>query len=863
MTFATDLSMKLSSHAHFMSCLAALEQHAAIAGLSAAVESSLAPPSEADLAKLLYCAGVFAQADREEFNILAQSIALSALLLNRVPSDEGRSLRILGDIGNFPAVSYARAQRKPSWEFTDWLRFGVSRELNAIEVSGKKIALTDFQKTAWDLLPVSKAIAISAPTSAGKSFLVVEHLCRLALRSASFCAVYVAPTRALLSEIHSKIVDRTNGSSNFRVSTIPTAGEEESKRQIFVLTQERLQVLLAVSNIKFDLIVVDEAQNFSDGARGMILQDCIEQALARSSHTRIVMLAPGAEGFEDIERLVGVQGMTKPSTDIPSVLQNRILVNKVAERRDVVLSLLTARGVSHLGSLVSERGFDHPSNRLAAVALELGKVGGSLVYATGPDDAETVAGQIAEDCATSDDDHLLNLSKFIKSHIHKEYGLASHVLKGVAFHYGKMPTLLREAIEGAFKLGKLRYLVCTTTLFQGVNLPARNVFISTPTRGKGSKLDAAALWNFAGRAGRMTTDIVGNVFLVDYDSWRERPMDSFVRYRIDPAFGRTLRENGNGVLEALSGAMPKVTVREDGAGEIRAAAGLLIARAMRGDVVEFLQRSALGTEPDIIKRFAEAAEGAKQAIQLPAVLLSTNWTVDPFGLQRLFDKMNEKIKKGEIDDLIPVNPHSAGASSKYAQIFMRIQREIYGSSNKYHAVVAGYAVKWMKGIPYPAILSDAVWRKEKDIEAKKAEYEAAVLADPRSRKRAPKQLNVNQVIRHTFDLIEDEVRFRYVQLGKAYVDLLRLSLEKAEMSSRHKDIFDFPLALELGVATQSGWSFMELGLSRIAACALEPKYPNSSLSVREAREWLQGVEVNSLELNPIIVEELKRLRLVA
>ncbi len=87
-------------------------------------------------------------------------------------------------------------------------------------------------------------------------------------------------------------------------------------------------------------------------------------------------------------------------------------------------------------------------------------------------------------------------------------------------------------------------------------------------------------------------------------------------------------------------------------------------------------------------------------------------------------------------------------------------------------------------------------------------------------------------------MIEDVLRFQYVQLGKAYIDILNLALRETGNAARIAEIFDFPLALELGVATKSGWSFMELGLSRIAASALEPNFPNSNLSVQDARSWL-------------------------
>jgi hypothetical protein len=77
------------------------------------------------------------------------------------------------------------------------------------------------------------------------------------------------------------------------------------------------------------------------------------------------------------------------------------------------------------------------------------------------------------------------------------------------------------------------------------------------------------------------------------------------------------------------------------------------------------------------------------------------------------------------------------------------------------------------------------------------------------------------------------------------------------------DVYDFPLALELGISTRSGWSFMELGLSRIAAAALQPEFPDSNLTPDAARKRLVGIEdIGTLRLGAVIVDELRRLKLV-
>ena len=46
---------------------------------------------------------------------------------------------------------------------------------------------------------------------------------------------------------------------------------------------------------------------------------------------------------------------------------------------------------------------------------------------------------------------------------------------------------------------KRQYLVCTSTLLEGVNLPAKSIIIRKPTRGQGNPLNQNDFWNLAGR----------------------------------------------------------------------------------------------------------------------------------------------------------------------------------------------------------------------------------------------------------------------------------------------------------------------------------------------------------------------------
>ncbi|TAZ42055.1 DEAD/DEAH box helicase [Rhizobium ruizarguesonis] len=866
MTFALELSNRLVGHEDFSTILKRLETCAAATSIDAEPADGRQKLEDEDMAKLHYCARVFVQTDDTSFRRIAQSIALNTLLLRGSGDFVDKSIALLTDLGNFPAVDYARRMfsdlSRPN--LLDGIGRELSRVMNSIKVGADRMALTDFQKEAWDSLPNEATVAISAPTAAGKSFLVIEHLCRLAETRSRFRAVYIAPTRALLAEVHDKISRRLAERGDVHIATVPAIDASPSSKHIYVLTQERLQFLLALDTGAFDLVVVDEAQNLSDGPRGMILQECLEQITGRDSLTRLILLAPGAGGFQRLADSLGKKSFHEQRSLLPTVLQNRIVVRKASDPNSLDLHLLDKSGPAPLGVRRSDRRFDDPATRLAAVALELGSSGGSLVYATGADKSETVASKLASGRPLVDDNSVDELALFIRDHVHKEYGLADHVRHGVAFHYGKMPTLLRETIEAAFRNDVIKFLACTTTLFQGVNLPARNVFIDTPKRGSGALLDAAQLWNFAGRAGRMKEDIVGNVFLVDYDDWEVKPLDEFVGFRISPAFEQVVNERHDQVVRAVQGDMPRIRRRDEIAPRVRAAAGLLISKAALGTVSEFVARTLPETTAHQKSSLIDAALAATDELGLPDELLMTNWTVNPYGLKRLYQYFLERIEMGRVDELIPPKPHEDGAREIYKEIFKTVQREINETSiaaGSYHAVVGGMAVRWMKGVPYPSLISLQLKRARREKAKRLSESLNSGTVSARQQARLREPVDVDAIVRRTFDMIEDEVRFQYVQLGKAYVDLLRAALIENNLTRLTGKIFNFPVALELGVATKAGWSFMELGLSRISAAALESHFKETNATVKSAREWLATTRLADLRLSPIIVSEITRLGL--
>jgi len=380
--FGGLLATKIRSHEQFWSDLSSLQSTAVLSlsvgptGFSTAIHSD-----PVALSRLMYSASIFAQALDEKTRGLAQSIALCALITTPESNIVERSKSILASVGNYPAVSYVEKQfSQTSSTLLAELRVQLLKELNSVEIGGKEVPLTEFQYDVWKSLPSTTSTAVSAPTSAGKSFLVIEYLCTRTMKEQKFTAVYLAPTRALLSEVQHRIERRLQGVSDTRVSTVPALHAQARSKQIFVLTQERLHVLLSLTKLAVDLIVVDEAQGLADGPRGMILQDCLERLRAGNPNVQTVLLAPGAEGFADVAEVLGIPGLVVKETELSPVQQNRVQVTvKQGSPKQFYLSLLTPTGINEIGIVPTKRGVADPTTRLTVAALELGKTGAALV----------------------------------------------------------------------------------------------------------------------------------------------------------------------------------------------------------------------------------------------------------------------------------------------------------------------------------------------------------------------------------------------------------------------------------------------------------------------------------------------------
>jgi hypothetical protein len=124
-----------------------------------------------------------------------------------------------------------------------------------------------------------------------------------------------------------------------------------------------------------------------------------------------------------------------------------------------------------------------------------------------------------------------------------EHPLLKVLSKGVAYHHAGLPVDLQEAIEDGIREDRLTFIVATSTLTEGVNLPVHTVVLAAlPYEGQPleQQLVGARLVNAMGRAGRATKESEGWVILAlaakpkssDFERLEPDESDLHVRSRL-------------------------------------------------------------------------------------------------------------------------------------------------------------------------------------------------------------------------------------------------------------------------------------------------------------------------------------------
>jgi superfamily II DNA/RNA helicase len=419
---------------------------------------------------------------------------------------------VLSKIGNFPGLQFLDKQIRINQQILPFERQTeklIKAQIQRVPHDATKV-FTDSQYKIFESLKASNHYSFSGPTSIGKSFVLQAFIRHLTLTGAKEApnVVVLVPTRALINEVSEQLRKALKESGTHTVLSHPIIPEYFLRKHkggyIFVLTPERMISYLAEKNgPKIDYLFVDEAQKIvsDNDERSPLYYHAILQAERKS--IKLFFASPNIPNPEIFLKLFEKsQDESQAFTDSP-VAQNRYFLDLV--KGELLLFHQFEKKDEKILTSVNDKNIYNWIIRLGANS--------SIIYLNKPALAISFARKLAEQLPEIEDSDIKKLIKRIENRIHKQYYLIDCLKKGVAFHFGKLPQEIRLQVEELFRKKKIKYIFCTSTLLEGVNLPAKNIFIASNYVGP-SKLSDIDFWNLAGRAGRLTEELSGNVICI-------------------------------------------------------------------------------------------------------------------------------------------------------------------------------------------------------------------------------------------------------------------------------------------------------------------------------------------------------------
>lgn len=372
------------------------------------------------------------------------------------------------------------------------------------------------QKQVFDSLTKDK-FSYSGPTSMGKSFIMRMFIKDRIEKNVQENYAIIVPTKALINEVSSQMITDLKGllaEKNYRVITAAgTLSLQQPHNFILVLTPERLlYLLLDHPDFKLDYLFVDEAHKISSkDSRSPFYYKIIDLLSSRKDKPHFIFSSPNIPNPEIYLKLTSgnVDMHDKLTTSFSPVSQLKYIIDLV----DKKIKLHN----DHSNSFI-DIPFYKREVTLSDLIQNINHSQKSIIYCSSTANAVDYAREYARLLGpTQRSEELISLSRDIRNEIHSDYYLADLILKGVAYHIGYLPSHIRMRIEDLFREGDIKTVFCTSTLVEGINLPADNLFVTSYKNGL-SNMNPVDFRNLIGRVGRIKYNLYGNVFLVRLNS---------------------------------------------------------------------------------------------------------------------------------------------------------------------------------------------------------------------------------------------------------------------------------------------------------------------------------------------------------
>ena len=330
----------------------------------------------------------------------------------------------------------------------------------------------------FNLLMLGENVVLSAPTSMGKSAIVDALIASLKYKK----IVCVVPTIALIDETRRRIYKKFG--NMYEVIHHNTQNTKKDN-VIYILTQERVNERTDIEGI--DLFIIDEFYKLifksDDDERAISLNIALSKLISVSK--QFYMIGP------NIEHVRGIDTLYKQYTFISSLFSTvavnmneyNIPPNNIIEKNKILKEILSEN---------------------------LNKQ--TIIYCKSPSSAAEVSSAIIE--MEIFKEYKSNYRQWIEDNYSSFWIYGKAIKNSIGIHHGSLPRAVQQYTIDLFNKEKIKILVCTSTIIEGVNTVAENVIIYDNRNGTNT-IDSFTHNNIKGRAGRMKVHFIGNVFCLE------------------------------------------------------------------------------------------------------------------------------------------------------------------------------------------------------------------------------------------------------------------------------------------------------------------------------------------------------------
>lgn len=722
--------------------------------------------------------------------------------------------------------------------------------------------LSRYELAIWDLLNKEQYSSISGPTSSGKSFVVQNLLVKNFREELEYKCIYIVPTRALISEVTSEMKGRLKECDvRIRNALSSDTDNKFGKKELLILTPERCLKVFEKVNKEFipNLVFFDEIQKLEDGERGVLFEYILDNLASSWKNTKFIIAGPYLDKLKKTFKELSGFNAVEIKSLFASVFQIVATLQYHKNDKKITAIIKSPSGKYISIDLLSDKKLYHKIKAdkgtvVSHIINEYFQDDYNLIYSSRKVNAEKWAIEIAESGSTNSagtEGDTAELIQYLSEEVHPNYALIRCLKNATAFHHGSMPEIARMEVENLYRSGVIKNIVCTTTLLEGVNLPAENIIVITDKKGITEILAPFEFGNLIGRAGRLSSHIYGSVYCIetDDDQWALKKLKENPSKEIVPVTTKTLTELKADLIQNVK--KPPNDIKNSA---IKYTLCLLRNKFLknRSKVIEYLKNKELSNSEidQIINGFEETILN----LTVPKEILELNPTIDPLLQEQLYNKITEEgIQEWTIsgnpytqshdidkDRELPFNERSfygkfENVAERLNRIFDICKSEQFIRYEEGHSFddrpsmrqVVRYAVPWLRGMPYRNLI-------EMDI----------------NNKDLPKE-KIDTIIREVIYTLDQYVRFELVKYFKIWSDILSYKLKKE--NKEEGKYLSLPQMLEFGAVKPRALELMYEGINRSVAIKIAEAIPSNYEG--KAVEWIE--KNPKLKLNPLFLKHLR------